>query len=276
MNSTQRDEGAGVPYQVQYSITPEGGRQALDRGHRPLVRRRGGQAGARARRHPRHQRAARAGREALLPVALRRPDRRNESLASHRGAGDDAAAGGRPAQLLRPADDRDRQSCPPQRSLWLRRRRRGDRRGRQAAARQDARRRPSRPLLRQQVRRDPQQLHAGRHGEGVRAPAGRRARRRGPHARRAGCRHRHDRRRHRAAPCPHRAGNLRPRAGGAQQRQGQAPRLVPGLSPERRARRDAPRERACGRRDRQRAQRAAHPARLRAGGRCAHPRDGVP
>ncbi len=24
MNSTQRDEGAGVPYQVQYSITPEG------------------------------------------------------------------------------------------------------------------------------------------------------------------------------------------------------------------------------------------------------------
>ena len=41
MNSTARDEGAGVPYQVQYSLTPaRRAGQALDRGHRPLVRRR--------------------------------------------------------------------------------------------------------------------------------------------------------------------------------------------------------------------------------------------
>ena len=88
-----------------------------------------------------------------------------------------------------------------------------------------------------------------------------------PHRRGSGRRHRHHRRRHRAAPCRDRAGNPRPRAGDARPRQGQAARLVPDLSAERRARGAAPRERARRRRDRHRAQRAAHPAGVRAGGR---------
>ena len=58
-------------------------------------------------------------------------------------------------------------------------------------------------------------------------------------------------------------------------RQGQAPRLVPGLSSERRARGAAPRERARGRRDRRRAQRAPHPAGVRAGGRHDHAQAGL-
>ena len=110
--------------------------------------------------------------------------------------------------------------------LRLRRRRRGDRRGGQAPARQDARRRSARPLLRQQVRHHPQQLHARRHGEGRRAPGRRRARRRGAHRRRSGRRHRDHRRRHRAAPCRERAGNPGARAGDARSRQGQAAGLV--------------------------------------------------
>ena len=74
-------------------------------------------------------------------------------------------AGDRAAQLLRLPAGRDRQSRAHQRSLRLRRRRRGDRRGGQAPARQDARRRSARPLLRQQVRRHPEELHARRHGQ---------------------------------------------------------------------------------------------------------------
>ena len=76
-----------------------------------------------------------------------------------------------------------------------------------------------------------------------------------------------DRRRHRAAPRRERAGNPGARAGDARSRQGQAARLVPGLSPERRARGVAPGQRARRRRDRHRAERAAHPAGVRAGGR---------
>ena len=93
MNSPQRDEGAGVPYQVQYSLTPKARAAKLwieDTGR--WFAGDGRQAGARARRHPRHQRAARAGGEALLSVALRRPHRRDEPLASHRGAGDHACS----------------------------------------------------------------------------------------------------------------------------------------------------------------------------------------
>ena len=63
MKSPQRDDGDGVPYQVQYALRPAGRRErALDRGHRPLVRRPRRQAGARARHRPRHQRAARRRR----------------------------------------------------------------------------------------------------------------------------------------------------------------------------------------------------------------------
>ena len=72
--------------------------------------------------------------------------------------------------------------------------------GGQAPAHQDARRRRARPLLRQQVRHHPQELHAGRHEQGRRAAGRRRPRRRGAHQRRPGRRHRDHRRRHRAAP----------------------------------------------------------------------------
>ncbi len=64
-------------------------------------------------------------------------------------------------------------------------------------------------------------------------------------------------------------------AGNARPRQDQAARLVPGLSAERRARDAAPRERACRRRDRHRAQRAANSSGVRAGGRGRDTADGV-
>ena len=40
IKSSARDEGFGVPYQVQYALHPAGAeKSSLDRGHRPLVRR---------------------------------------------------------------------------------------------------------------------------------------------------------------------------------------------------------------------------------------------
>ena len=175
MNSTQRDDGAGVPYQVKYSITPDGGAVLWieDTG-----RWFGGEDGKPGRAHgvihvinERHAQEEKLSYLSHFDALTGEMNRWHltEVLEIH------VAAGDRAARLLRPADDRDRQSRPHQRSLRLRHRRPGDRRGRQAAARQDARRRSSRPLLRQQVRGDPEQLHAGRHGEGVRAPARRRA-----------------------------------------------------------------------------------------------------
>ena len=84
-----------------------------------------------------------------------------------------------------------------------------------------------------------------------------------------------DRRHHRAAPRPQRPGNSKPRAGRATCRAPQTPRLVRPLSAERRARRAAPRQRARDRRNRGRAQRTAHRARIRTGGRDQEPPDRI-
>ena len=78
---------------------------------------------------------------------------------------------------LRLPAGRHRPSRPPQRSLRLRRRRGRDRASRQAHPRAPARQGLSRPLLRQQVRRHPDQLHGGRIDGRRRPAAGRRARR---------------------------------------------------------------------------------------------------
>ena len=79
--------------------------------------------------------------------------------------------------LLRFPAGRHRPSRPSQRSLRLRRRRGSDRAGRQAHPRAAARQGSSRPFLRQQVRRHPDQLHARRIVDRRRAAARRRARR---------------------------------------------------------------------------------------------------
>ena len=81
MKSPARDDGAGVPYQVQYCLQPAGARQRLwieDNGR--WFAGADGKPGARARRRPRHQRAPRPRGAARLSVALRRPDRRDEPL----------------------------------------------------------------------------------------------------------------------------------------------------------------------------------------------------
>ena len=88
MNSGMKDDGAGVPYEVQYALQADAGFRAaaLDRGHRPLVRRRRRHAGARPRRRAGDRRAPRAGAAARLSLALRRAHRRDEPLAHDRGA----------------------------------------------------------------------------------------------------------------------------------------------------------------------------------------------
>ena len=129
----------------------------------------------------------------------------------------------------------------------------------------DARQGSSRPALRQQVRHHPQQLHARRHAGRRRPAAGRRARPCGADLGRTGRRHRDHRRRHRAALRPQRQRGARPRAGCARQRQGEAARLVPGLSAQSRARRAAQGKRPRHRRDHQGAQRAPAVPGVRAG-----------
>ena len=87
MKSSARDEGSGVPYQVQYALHPAGADKSLwieDIGR--WFAGADGKPGAGARRRPRHQRAPRPGRAAHLSVAVRRPDRRDEPLPSDRGA----------------------------------------------------------------------------------------------------------------------------------------------------------------------------------------------
>ena len=81
----QRDEGEGrsLPDRV-WPRCRRRTAEALDRGYRPLVCRGRRPAGARARRHPRHQRAPRATGAPRLPVALRRAHRRDEPVAPDR------------------------------------------------------------------------------------------------------------------------------------------------------------------------------------------------
>ena len=85
----------------------------------------------------------------------------------------------------------------------LRRRRRGDRGGRAAAAQPHARRRHARPLFLEQVRRGAQELHARRPHDGRRPVSDRGARGRGADRARSGCRHHHHRRCRGAAPRAH-------------------------------------------------------------------------
>ena len=65
-----------------------------------------------------------------------------------------------------------RQSVAHQRVLRLRRRRRGDRRCRQASTQPNARQGHARPLFGQQIRRGAARLYARRHGDRRRAPPG--------------------------------------------------------------------------------------------------------
>ena len=87
MKSSARDEGTGVPYQVQYALHPAGAEKALwieDIGR--WFAGADGKPATGAWRRSRYQRAARSGGAAYLPVAIRWAYRRDEPLPSHRGA----------------------------------------------------------------------------------------------------------------------------------------------------------------------------------------------
>ena len=221
---------------------------------------------ARPRRRAGDRRAPGRGAAARLSVALRRPHRRDEPLAHDGGARSHPRRGDQAALVLRLHAGRDRQSRPHQRGLRLQHRRRGDRRDRRTHPLAAARQGPSRTVFRQQVRRDPEQLHARRHAGRGRPPAGQRPRRRRADLGRPGRGDGDHRRRDGAAPRPQCQRSAGARAGFARQRQGQAARVVPGLPAQSGARRPAPGERPRHRRDREGAQRPAHLPGLRAGG----------
>ena len=151
----------------------------LDRGNRLLVCRPRRQAGARARHRPHQQRAPRPRRTADEAVAARSADRRTQPHASGRRAGGNDRGNRALPLVLRLHADRHRSSGARQRRLRLRRRRRRDRRSRKTHPRAAARRRRARPVLRQQVRPDPAELHRRRHQYRGRALPGRHSRRGG-------------------------------------------------------------------------------------------------
>ena len=96
-------------------------------------------------------------------VAARSADRRTQSHPSDCLAGRGHRGSHALPLLLRLHADRHRSSGADQRRLRLRCRRRRDRRSRATHSRAAARRRRARPLLRQQVRPDPEELHGRRH-----------------------------------------------------------------------------------------------------------------
>ena len=98
----------------------------------------------------------------------------------------------------------------------------------QPHSRAAARRRRARPLLRQQVRPDPEELHRRRHEYRGRAFSRRHSRRGGADQIGAGLGHGVDRRRQRAALCPQRRRCDQPRAGNARCRQAPPRRIVRG------------------------------------------------
>ena len=166
VHAAQGDTGGGIAYQMQYAFrrrsggekmcgwrTPAAGLPAPDgkplRAH-GVVRDDNGPARARPSAH--------------ATGALRSAHRRDESRLLDRSARRHARRGGALSLVLRLSAGGHRQSRSAQRILRLRRRRAGDRQSRQAHSRAAARQGSSRPLLRQQVRRDPDQLHAGRVG----------------------------------------------------------------------------------------------------------------
>ena len=135
--STAADDGMGVPFQICYGIiAPDSParRDHMGRGHRTLVRRAERPPGARPRSDPRHHRPLPAGPAPRPHVAVRHADRRVEPR-EPAGADGPFLRRRRQAQtILRRPADRPRQSVHAQPHLWLRRRRSGDRRSRQTAA----------------------------------------------------------------------------------------------------------------------------------------------
>ena len=206
LRSEQDDAGAGVAYQVQYSIRAAGettpmwiedtGRWFAGPDGRPAPRPWHG---------ARHQRTPRPGRAVVLSLPLRRSHRRDEPPAAHRRARRHACGrrSGRAtsfAMLVVSIDDLARineaygfavgDEVISAVVLRLRASMRGERQ--------------SRPALRQQVRADPARVRSGRtHGRG-RTPASRRARRSHTHLDRAGGGDRLARRHRRPTPRPDR------------------------------------------------------------------------
>ena len=275
--SAPADTGGGVAYQVQYALPPRRRRENLAGGHRPLVRRHRRQAAARASAScapsTSATSASRRSRNSRSSIALT-GEMNRVHLTEVLGATLDEAVRFR-GSLRLPAG-RHRSSRASQRSLRLRRRRGGDRAGRQAHPRAAARQGLSRPLLRQQVRRHPDQ------------PARRTNWRSPPSGCSPACATRPIATA--AGPvavtvtiggvtAPRHARTVPEILSRAQDAlhaaRAQAARLVRRLPAERGARRAAPRQRARDRRDRRRAQRAAHRARLRAGGRGQEPQGRV-
>ena len=168
---------SGVPYQVQYAFKrgddeniwlEDTGRWFAGPDGKPL----------RAHGIVRvDQRASRTRAQARATREVRSADRRTEPRPLDRGARRHARRGGEIPRLVRLPAGRHRPSRPAQRSLRLRHHRGRDRAGRQAHPRAPARQGSSRPLLRQQIRRGADQLHARRIGGCRRSPADRRARR---------------------------------------------------------------------------------------------------
>jgi hypothetical protein len=171
MRPAHRDEGSGVPYQVQYALRLPGGSGVLwieDSGRwfagpdgKPL--RAHGVVRVINERHEREARLVHLSRFDPLTGEMNRWHMM-EARSRHRG-------GRQAALLMRLPGGGDRQSQPHQRGLWLRRRRRGDCGGGQTRALTIARQGPSRAHVRQQVRHPPQHLHAGRHADRRRPPA---------------------------------------------------------------------------------------------------------
>ena len=176
----------------------------LDRGDRLLVRRSRRQAGARARHRPHQQRAPRPRRAASEIVAARSADRRTQPHPSGCVAGRSDRGDHALPFLLRLHADRHRSSGAGQRRLRLRCRGRRHCRSRAAHSRAAARRRRARPLLRQQVRPDPEELHGRRHQCRRRALPRRHSRRGGADQIRTGVGHGIDRRGQPAALRPQR------------------------------------------------------------------------
>ena len=141
-----------------------------------------------------------------LSVAVRRAHRRDEPLASDRGAR-------QPRSTMRSASHPRAASCWSRSTISARINEAygfdiADEVIAEVAKRiraRHARRRLARPLLRQQVRRGAEELHARGHGGRGRPPARRGARRGGADQRRAGRGHRHDRRRRRRRATPARS-----------------------------------------------------------------------
>ncbi len=142
--STERDTGDGVPYQVQYAFKrgdekiwlEDTGRWFAGPDGKPL--RAHGIVRVINERHERERKLVQAGE-------FRCPDRRTQPRPLDRGARRHARRSGEIPQLMRLSAGRHRPSRPAQRGLWLRYHRGGDRAGRQAHPRAPARQGPSRP-----------------------------------------------------------------------------------------------------------------------------------